>query len=160
MSWNQKNWRIRVANLLTPQVIINEWSLKAWLSHLSSYWSIFILRPLSVDSLNGGSTDVLQKAPVEKKNWPKNWKNLKCHIFAPIGPTERYDSSRLILGMFVTNGSFFFLFFFFTWPTDCRKNPCEKSAIQGINRLWPYRRNNASITQVTVICNISADRNE
>ncbi len=26
-----------------------------------------VLRPLSVDSLNGGSTDALKKAPVEKK---------------------------------------------------------------------------------------------
>ncbi len=45
------------------------------------------LRPLLVDSLNGGSTDGLQKAPVEKKNWPKIGKVLKCHI----RPTERYD---------------------------------------------------------------------
>ncbi len=31
--------------------------------------------------------------------------------------------------------------FFFIYPTgeltDCRKPPCEKSAIQGINRGWP-----------------------
>ncbi len=28
-----------------------------------------LIRPLSVDYLNGGSTDALKKAPVEKKNW-------------------------------------------------------------------------------------------
>ncbi len=31
-----------------------------------------------------------------------------------------------------------FFFFFFYRPTDCRKIPCEKSAIQGINRLSPW----------------------
>ena len=30
---------------------------------------ITALRPWSVDSLNGGSTDALKKAPVEKRNW-------------------------------------------------------------------------------------------
>ncbi len=39
--------------------------------------------------------------------------------------------SRLIFGMFVTNGSFL------SRPTDCRKISCEKFAIQGINRPSP-----------------------
>ena len=29
---------------------------------------------------------------------------------------------------------------FFTRPTDCRKTHCEKSPIQGINRLSPYEQ--------------------
>ncbi len=33
-----------------------------------SYNYVHNLRPWSVDSLNGGSTDALKKAPVEKKN--------------------------------------------------------------------------------------------
>ncbi len=55
-----------------------------------------VLRPLPVDSLNGGSTDALQKAPVGK-----NLENFERSYLCP------YYSSRLILGMFVTNGSFF-----------------------------------------------------
>ena len=45
------------------------------------------MRPLSVDSLNGGSTDAFKKAPVEKKLV----KQIKCHIFASIRATERYN---------------------------------------------------------------------
>ena len=49
---------------------------------------IWVLRALSVDSLNGGSTDALTKAPVGKKIGKKK---VKCHIFASISPTERYN---------------------------------------------------------------------
>ncbi len=43
-------------------------------------------RPWSVDSLNGGSTDELKKAAVEKKNWSEIGKILKFHIL--IGPQK------------------------------------------------------------------------
>ena len=48
------------------------------------------IRPWSVDSLNGGSTDALKKAPVEKKIMVKIW---YVHIFAStcIRSTEKYN---------------------------------------------------------------------
>ena len=41
-----------------------------------------------------------------------------------------YISSQTY-GMFIAYGSFFL-------PNRLQENPCEKSAIQGINRLLPY----------------------
>ncbi len=38
------------------------------------------IRPGSVDSLNGGSTDALKKAPVEKKNWSKFGRFISLHL--------------------------------------------------------------------------------
>ncbi len=55
-----------------------------------------------------------------KKIGKKIDKFFKCHISAYI----------------CTNGLFFFSFFF-TLPNNCSQNPCEKSAIPGINWQWP-----------------------
>ena len=70
----------------------------------------FTLRALSVDSLNGGSTDALQKAPVEKKLVKK----FHCHIFASIRPTERYNHLKWgAKGHLIALDTYFFIF-----PTD------------------------------------------
>ncbi len=37
------------------------------------------------------------------------------------------------------------ILFLFTRPTDCRKTPCEKSAIQGINRQCPEHQRNVTL---------------
>ena len=99
------------------------------------------LRPQSVDSWDGGLTDELKKAAVGKKIG----KILKFHIFASIGPTENgvgevisfdWNHSYYVL-CYISRLFWIFCSHFFTQPTDCRKTPCEKSAIRGINWLLP-----------------------
>ena len=66
------------------------------------------LRPWSVDSLNGGSTDEPKKAPVNKKNWSQIGKILKSHIFASNRPTERslLSIETIIIMLCVTHQPF------------------------------------------------------
>ncbi len=59
----------------------------------------------------------------------------------PVAPGMHIDRAWLIslshLSKKVELMAFSRVLVLFTRPTDCRKPPCEKSAIQGINRRWP-----------------------
>ena len=60
------------------------------------------IRPLSVDSLNGGSTDALKKVPVEKKKLVKNFSVISLVLLGPQkGITTQIGVQKVIVGQTV-----------------------------------------------------------
>ncbi len=81
---------------------------------------MYVLRPGSVDFMDGGATDVPILGPMEFKNCISVFQQRERN-------GDRKRDCRL--------SEFYFIFYF--RPTDCIKKVREKSAIRKINWAWP-----------------------